>query len=245
MKHHTKTCSIPNIISMAEVNNDQESQTARIKASISEDIASLFTRYFASVFESDDAVIDTSNELEALVLSEIILTVEEVQAVLETLDVTKDTGPDNVRARLLKERASVISVSLCSLFNKSLRQGALPENCQYSFCVQKSEKEHAGNYRPISLLSIVSNVLERCVLNDVWSQLYQVITASQHGFTRARSCVTNLLEVTNHISSVLDVGDQVDAAYLDMSKAFDKVNHNILLLTLRKAGFAFCMTNFF
>ena len=85
MKHHTKTRSIPNIISMAEVNNDQESQTARIKANISEDIASLFTRYLASVFESDDALNDTSNELEALVLSEIILTVEEVQAVLETL----------------------------------------------------------------------------------------------------------------------------------------------------------------
>ena len=82
---------------------------------------------------------------------------------------------------------------------------------------KKGEKEHAENYWPMSLLSIVSNVLERCVLNNVCSQLYQVITASQHGFTRGRSCVTNLLEVTNHISSVLDVGDQVDAVYLDMS----------------------------
>ena len=85
MKRHTKTRSIPNIISMAEVNNDQKSQTARIKAKSPEDIASLFNRYFASVFESDDAVNDTSYESKALVLSEIILTVEEVQAVLETL----------------------------------------------------------------------------------------------------------------------------------------------------------------
>ena len=61
-------------------------------------------------------------------LSEIILTVEEVQALLETLDVTKATGPDNVPARLLRETAPVISVSLCTLFNKSLRQGVLPEN---------------------------------------------------------------------------------------------------------------------
>ena len=62
MKRHTKTRSIPNIISMAEVNNDQESQTARIKAKSPEDIASLFNRYFASAFESDDAVNDTSCE---------------------------------------------------------------------------------------------------------------------------------------------------------------------------------------
>ena len=65
MKPHTKTRSISNIISMAEVNNDQESQTARIKAKSPEDIASLFNRYFAS----DNAVNDTSYESKALVLS--------------------------------------------------------------------------------------------------------------------------------------------------------------------------------
>jgi hypothetical protein len=62
---------------------------------------------------------ETSHDLETPVLSEIILTVEEVQAVLETLDVTKAAGPDNVPARLLKETAPVISTSLCTLFNKS------------------------------------------------------------------------------------------------------------------------------
>ena len=65
MKPRTKTRSISNIISMAEVNNDQESQTARIKAKSPEDIASLFNRYFAS----DNAVNDTSYESKALVLS--------------------------------------------------------------------------------------------------------------------------------------------------------------------------------
>ena len=123
----------------------------------------MFNRYFASVFESDDAVNDTSYESKALVVSEIILTVEKVQAVLETLDVTKATGPDNVPARLLKETAPVISVSVCTLFNKSLRQSVLPENWKIANIVsvyKKDEKEHAENYRPISLLSIVSKVLK-------------------------------------------------------------------------------------
>ena len=213
-----------------------------------EDIASLFKDYFASVFESDDAVIDSTYEPNAPVLSEIILTVEEDQAVLETLDATKSTEPDDIPARLLKETAPVISVSLCTLFKKSLRQDVLPENCKIANIIpvyKKSEKEHAKNYQPISLLSIVSKALERCVLNDIRAQLYQVITASQHGLTRGRSCMTNLLEVINHISSVLNVGGQVVAVYLDMSKAFDKVNHNTLFQKLRMAGFGRNLSHWF
>ena len=110
---------------------------------------------------------------------------------------------------------------------------------------KKGEKEPAENYRPISLFSIVSKVLERCVLNNIRSKLYQVITASQHGFTRGKSCVTNLLEVINHISSVLDDGGQVNAVFLDMSKAFDKVNHSISLQKLRMAGFGGSLLQWF
>ena len=156
------------------------------------------------------------------------------------MDVTKATGPDNVGARLLKEAAPVISTSLCRLFNKSLSQGALPEEWKIANIIpvhKKGEKEYAENYLPISLLSVVSKVLERCVFYNIREQLYQVIKTSQHGFIRGKSCVTNLLEVLNYIGSILDVGGQVDAVYLDMSKAFDKVNHKHLLHKLRMAGF--------
>ena len=124
----------------------------------------------------------------------------------------------------------------------------LPENWKIANIVpvyKKGGKEHAENYRPISLLSTVSKVLERCVLNNIRSKLYQVITASQHGFTRGKSCVTNLLEVINHISSVLDDGGQVNAVFLDMSKAFDKVNHSISLQKLRMAGFGGSLLQWF
>ncbi|CAB3992988.1 Hypothetical predicted protein, partial [Paramuricea clavata] len=229
--------------------NGHESQSSRIKADNPDDITSMFNSYFASVFDSDDSLREeTSHDLETPVLSEIILTVEEVQAVLETLDVTKATGPDNVPARLLKETAPVISTSLCTLFNKSLSQGALPEDWKIANIIpvyKKGEKEYAENYRPISLLSIVSKVLERCVFYNIREQLYQVIKTSQHGFTRGKSCVTNLLEVLNYIGSILDVGGQVDAVYLDMSKAFDKVNHKHLLHKLRMAGFGGSLLQWF
>ena len=64
----------------------------------------------------------------------------------------------------------------------------------------------------------------------------QDIKTSQHGFIREKSCVTNLLEVLNYIGSVLETGSQIDSVYLDMSKAFDKVNHELLLHKLQLSG---------
>ena len=168
----------------------------------------MFNSYFASVFDSDDSLREeTSHELETPVLSEIILTVEEVQAVLETLDVTKATGPDNVPARLLKETAPVISTPLCTLFNKSLSQGALPEDWKIANIIsvyKKGEKEYAENYQSHSFQSC--RKFWNAAFYNIREQLYQVIKTSQHGFIRGKSCVTNLLEVLNYIGSILDVG---------------------------------------
>ena len=101
------------------------------------------------------------------------------------------------------------------------------------------------NYRPVSLLPIVSKVFERCVLNSIKDHLYQVISPKQHGFCTGRSCVTNLLEALDHIGSLLDSGSQVGTIYLDMSKAFDKVSHRGLVHKLIQAGFGGNLLNWF
>ena len=94
----------------------------------------------------------------------------DVQTVLESLDVTKVTGPDEIPARLLKETASAIAPSLCQLFSKSLSTGTLPQEWKIANVVpvfKKGEAEYTENYRPISLLSLVSKVLEKCVFNSL------------------------------------------------------------------------------
>ena len=101
------------------------------------------------------------------------------------------------------------------------------------------------NYRPVSLLPIVSKVFERCVLNSNKDHLYQVISPKQQSFGTGRSCVTNLLEALDHIGSLLDSGSQVDTIYLDMSKAFDKVGHRRLVHKLIQAGFGCNLLNWF
>ena len=102
---------------------------------------------------------------------------------------------------------------------------------------KKDEKDHVEDYRPISLLCIISKVLECCVLNRINDRLEDLIADCQHGFRSGRSCVTNLLETLDYIGGILDRAGQVDCVYLDMSKAFDKVRHDLLMEKLRGAGF--------
>ena len=99
------------------------------------------------------------------VINDIVLHVSEVEAVLKSLDPNKAAGPDEIPAGILKETAATIAPSLCTLFNRSLEVGYIPREWKLANVVpvhKKDEKDHVEMYRPISLLCIFSNVLERC-----------------------------------------------------------------------------------
>ena len=113
------------------------------------------------------------------IISDLTLNESTVLAALKAPEVGKATEPDKIPAKLLKETASVIAPSLCKIFNKSLQLGSLSSNWKLAIVVpvhKKGAKDHVENYRPISLLPIVSKVLQRCVLNSIKDHLYQVTT---------------------------------------------------------------------
>ena len=243
LKTKSKSRSIPDHITMEATTgvNAQaaHNQAHRCSADSPLEIANLFNTYFASVFSRGEASETYNTAVPEPTTCQLTLTVGGVQTILESLDVTKATGPDGIPAKLLKETASVIAPSLCKLFNKSLNTGVLPQEWKEANIVpvfKKGDHEHTENYRPISLLSLVSKVLERCVLNSLKDQLYNTISSCQHGFISGKSCTSNLLEVLDHIGSLLDNGEQIDVVYMDMSKAFDKVSHGRLLHKLREFG---------
>ena len=156
---------------------------------------------------------------------------------LQHLDVNKATGPDGIAPRLLKETAQQIAPSLSQLFNKSLACGVVPDDWKLANIVpvfKRGKKGHVENYHPISLLSLVSKAMEQCVLNKIREHLLVLINAVQHGFLPGKSCATQLLEVLDYIGSLLDAGKQTDVIYMDMSKAFDKVNHVALIRKLNR-----------
>ena len=103
----------------------------------------------------------------------------------------KATGPDGIPNKILIETAQQIAPSLCLLFNLSLRRGSLPDEWKTSNIVpvfKKGKPSHVENYRPISLLSNISKVHERCILVKMRNHLLQYISENQHGFVPGRSC---------------------------------------------------------
>lgn len=202
--------------------------------------ADLLNTFFQSVFSPDDDTSDFYQEpsvIPADNLSTIRLTIPEVIKALQDIDVNKAHGPDNIPGRLLKETAPEIASPVCRLFNLSLSLGKFPDQWKLAnvFPVHKSDDSTLSkNYRPISLLCIISKCLERCVFNHCYTLISPQIYHLQHGFLRNRSSVTQLLQVYHEAIQALAKGKEVDIAYLDFAKAFDKVPHCALLNKLSR-----------
>lgn len=181
-----KSSSFPEALSMETIEGQSRQ---RISASTPRTIAELFNSYFSSVFSSTPVNIppEIPTSASGPVLSDLEIPVDIVLNSLKQLDVNKASGPDGIPARLLKETANEIAPSLTQLFNKSLKHGVLPDDWKLANIVpvfKKGKKEFVENYRPISLLPLISKVLERCVLMGVRDHLYRFVNAAQHGFTR-------------------------------------------------------------
>lgn len=213
-------------------------------ASSDEDKANELNKFFASVFTVED--MGNMPNVEAYFqgdtpLSEIIITASNVCKKLKNLKGDKSAGPDGLHPRVLKETAEEISIPLAIIFNKSMEIGKLPKQWKDGTVIplfKKGSKKKPGNYRPISLTSVVGKVMESIIRDNIIEHMmkHNLFTDDQHGFVPGRSCVTQLLEVLNRWTEWLDAGRSVDAVYLDFSKAFDSVPHERLLMKAQAYG---------
>ena len=167
-------------------------------------------------------------------------TTNEVQKILQQLDASKTSGVDKIPARLLKETAHMSAVPLTMLYNLSFKMGQVPKLWKHANVTpihKDGDREPVEHYRGISLLTITGKCQERLVYNAIiYEQVIEFVHSSHHGFLRGRSCTTQLLLVHHDWSKALDNGGQVDVVFIDFAKAFDLVNHTILLTKLYKYG---------
>ena len=204
------------------------------------DKAIAFSKHFQSIFTDHSLCsFPTSNLMDQPSLSEIVLSVDEVLANLKGLNTRKASGPDEIPAKLIVECAEVIASSVCDLFNLSLSTGKFFTEWKDANIIplfKKGKRTFFNNYRGISLLSILSKVLERCVARRIVSFTQDRIYHLQHGFRNGHSCTTQLLAVLYAIGKALDNGDEIDIVYLDLTRAFDTVCHVHLLQKLNFYG---------
>ena len=220
------------------------------------DKANCFNRYFkkqSTVSDEDDdpPFIPTSN----IIMPQIVLTVPEVENVIRNLEPNKAVGPDLIHNKIIKAASPVISNALTSLFNKSLSEGHFPEG-HFPHCWKiahvtpihkKENKSICSNYRPISLLSCIGKVLEKCVQKKVFQFLKEnnKINPCQSGFIPKDSTIYQLLNIYDDFCRSLDDRVSTEAIFFDISKAFDRVWHRGLLQKINAIGIRGNLLNWF
>ena len=165
-----------------------------------------------------------------------------VRKVVMNLDLSKASGPDCIPVVILKNCEPELFYILPELFNKCLKESCFPD-CWKVFSVVPlfknfGEKSTAKNYRPVSLLSVVSKVFEKLVNNRIVDHLEKcgLFSDFQYGFRYSRSTADLLTVVSDRIAKVFNRSGATRAVALDISKAFDRVWHAGLLHKLKSYG---------
>ena len=174
-------------------------------------------------------------------LTDIEFTPYQVQQIISKLPVNKASGPDLVSNQLLKCTSDTICEPLAIIFNKSLSSCTYPQawKCANLTSVfKKNDNTSRENYRPISLLSCISKIMERLVFNEMYEYFVRnrLLNTRNSGFKKLDSTVNQLVHIVNNIYKGIDNHHDVCMIFLDISKAFDKVYHEGLLYKLKQLG---------
>lgn len=209
-------------------------------------IANDFNLYFASLGVQNQSVIpghtyfhDIKFNSKSIYLRPV--TDSEIINIAKTFKNKQCAGEDQIPLFLLKKCISAFAKPLSNIINKSMNQGKYPDQLKVSLVLpihKKSDKDLIQNYRPISLLSSFSKFFERVVYNRILDFFHScnLFASFQHGFLNKKSVETAIFDYTEKILDALERRELACGLFLDLSKAFDSLDHNLLLAKLHRYG---------
>ena len=153
----------------------------------------------------------------------------------------KSAGPASIPVKLLKLIPDLIIIPLCNIINLSFVSGSFPDPLKIVKVIpihKNGSTQDMNNYRPISLLSIFDKIMEKIMHERLYKflELNNILYSKQFGFRKNNSTIDALIKITDKIRESVDKGKYGCGIFIDLRKAFDTVNHNILLLKMEHYG---------
>lgn len=208
-------------------------------------VANFFAQFFRQSFSDTDLQPDLEyfaylKSCTQTSLNSIRISTGIVEDKINNLKDDYSAGPDGVPAIILKKCCLHLAKPLTALFQLSLSLGVFPSVWKNSFIIpihKKGPKKEISNYRPIAKLSCIPKLFESIVYDTMLFHCKQIVSPNQHGFVKGRSTTTNLIEFVSRTLCSLENGNEVDVIATDLSKAFDKISHSLILFKLNALGF--------
>ena len=203
---------------------------------------------FNSFFANQCSLINNNSQLPRTLsyktnerLSSVKITDDDILKIIAKLDPNKTHGHDKISIHIIKICSTSICKPLRLSFYCCIDNGIYPCKWKKGNVVpthKQGDKQILKNYRPLSLLPICSKIFERLLYNKMFGFFLDkdLISGNQSGFKPGDSCINQLLSITHNIYKSFDDGCQVRGVFLDISKVFDKVWHDDLILKLQENG---------
>jgi hypothetical protein len=165
----------------------------------------------------------------------------DISKIISKFKSKSSSGDDRITMTLIKHTCNALSIPLAALVNQSLHNGIFPHSLKLAKVLpifKKGDKSLLDNYRPISLLSSLSKIFEKVVHKQIYNyfESNKLFFVNQYGFRPSHSTEFATLALTDHILNLLDNDKIPFSIFMDLSKAFDTLDHSILLNKLRFYG---------